>query len=328
MNPSYKETFSRHPVLFSLPVIIVGFLALWFAATVPKEYKAGASIWVENSPTGASRSADMTGTPLSPAAQAQQMLFELMSTRAFRLDVARKGPLASYLERHQSQGSGPTGVLANLHGSSAVSDQITKALDSKHVLTTVPGPHVFGVEFHGPTPAVTVGTLKALLKAFDDQQNAFEVARQQRAMTRAQGQMEAASTAIAQPNSAPIRKLAETQLRNATRRYNQASLSLAGARNQTSSLQVMDRPTLPAPAIGGMKKGVFIVFAGILFGLLLSFFAVVLVTGQPRRDEETLYDADPRIDQDAVPFDVEIAKRKAQAERTAPAPPRAADRNG
>ena len=48
MNPSYVQTFNRHRLLFSLPVVILTVLALWVVASTPKEYKAGASLFIDN----------------------------------------------------------------------------------------------------------------------------------------------------------------------------------------------------------------------------------------------------------------------------------------
>ena len=38
MNQSYVQTFKRHRLLFSLPVVIMTVLAVWFVVTAPKEY--------------------------------------------------------------------------------------------------------------------------------------------------------------------------------------------------------------------------------------------------------------------------------------------------
>ena len=80
MNPSYRQTFSRHKVLFSLPVVITTLLAIWFVAGTPKQYRAGATLFVD---TKAGQSSldnpNPAGTP--PAARAQQLLTELLATK-------------------------------------------------------------------------------------------------------------------------------------------------------------------------------------------------------------------------------------------------------
>ena len=50
--------------------------------------------------------------------------------------------------------------------------------------------------------------------------------------------------------------------------------------------EVRDKPTLPAPAVGGMKKSVFGVVAGIFVGLLISFLAIVLITSSEDKDKD------------------------------------------
>ncbi len=49
---------------------------------------------------------------------------------------------------------------------------------------------------------------------------------------------------------------------------------------------VLDKPTLPAPAVGGMKKSVFGVVAGIFVGLLISFLAIVLITSSEDKEDK------------------------------------------
>lgn len=71
--------------------------------------------------------------------------------------------------------------------------------------------------------------------------------------------------------------------------------------------QVIDKPSLPAPAVSGMKKAVFGVFAGIFVGCLISFLAIVLLTGSDeKREREELREVITRADDDA-PLDVEQA---------------------
>src|SRR5215216_2032789 len=162
MNQSYLQMFRRHRRLFSLPVVIMTVLALWVVATTPKQYKAGASLFIDNPVTQQSSFFDPNDTDTPPAAQAQQLLTELLATKSFQMKVGRKGPLTKYLETHASQGWGPTGLLRKVRGSGSAEDRTAKALDAKHVLTTLPGKQVLGIEYHGPTPEVAVGTVNAL----------------------------------------------------------------------------------------------------------------------------------------------------------------------
>src|SRR4029079_1356272 len=111
MNPSYVQTFNRHRVLFSMPVAIMTVLALWFVAGTPKQYKAGASLFVDTPVTQPSSFEDPNPGDVTPAAQSQQLLNELLATRSFRLKVGHQGPLTKYLATHPGEGWGPKALL-------------------------------------------------------------------------------------------------------------------------------------------------------------------------------------------------------------------------
>src|SRR3954454_7851836 len=97
MNPSYVQTFQRHRLLFSLPVVIMTVLALWFVVGTPKQYKAGASLFVDTPVTQPSSFNDPNPGDVTPAAQSQQLLNELLATRSFRMKIGHEGPLTKYL---------------------------------------------------------------------------------------------------------------------------------------------------------------------------------------------------------------------------------------
>ena len=301
MNPSYVQTFNRHRLLFSLPVVILTVLALWFVAGTPKQYKAGASLFVDNPAPQQTSLNNPNPAEITPSAQAQQFLTELLATKRFRLEVGRKGPLSKYFATHASEGWGPTGLLRKLRGSGSVPDRTAAALDAKHVLTTLPGGQVMSIEVHGPTPEVAVGTASALVGELINARRDVNVSRQEGAMTHFKNQADAARAAIESMSSqiaggglstAEVQGLvqardgAETRLMRATRGYNQAALSLAAARAERPPYHVRDAPGLPAPAVGGIKKQVFGVFAGVFVGLLISFLAIVLLTGSEDKDRE------------------------------------------
>jgi uncharacterized protein involved in exopolysaccharide biosynthesis len=322
MNQSYVQTFKRHRLLFSLPVVIMAVLALWVVVGTPKEYKAGAALFVDNPVTQPSSFYNPNPSEPTPAAQAQQLLTELMATRSFRMKVGRKGPLTKYLATHPSEGWGPKGLLRKVRGTGSAEDRTWEALDEKHVITALPGGQIMSIELHGPTPEVAVGTLSALVATLGQERRAIDVARQQSAVTHFKNQMDTATRAINQidariasgtvsPAQAQVldqsRKAAVTRLKRGTRGYNQAALSLAAAREAPSTYQVRDKPSLPAPAVSGMKKSVFGVVAGIFVGFLISFLAIVLLTGSDeRREREELREVIARAEDD-VPLDADQA---------------------
>lgn len=300
MNSSYVQTFKRHRLLFSLPVVILSVLALWVVVSTPKEYKAGASLFIDNPVTQQSSFFDPNETDTPPAAQAQQLLTELLATKSFQMKVGRKGPLTQYLETHETEGWGPAGLLRKVRGSGSAEDRTAKALDAKHVLTTLPGKQILGIEYHGPTPEVTVGTVNALVKALNEERSNIDISRQQQAVTHFKLQADTARTAVGQMNArlnggnlssaeaqvlTQLRNAAEARLRRGIRGHNQAALNLAAAKAAGPLYQVRDKPTLPAPAVSGIKKSVFGVVAGIFVGVLISFLAIVLLTKS--EDEDT-----------------------------------------
>jgi hypothetical protein len=319
MNPSYVQTFNRHRLLFSLPVVIMTVLALWFVAGTPKEYKAGASLFVDTPVTQPSSFNDPNPGDVTPAAQSQQLLNELLATRSFRLKIGQAGPLTKYLATHRGEGWGPKALLGKLKAGGSAEDRTWNALDAKHVVTMLPGGQIMSIELHGPTPEVAVGTLRALLKTFARERQAIDVARQARGVSHyknqlatAQAQLDDINTQIASgeisPTAAPaLQRAAEARVRRATRAVGQATFSLDAARGSGPMYQVIDKPSLPAPAVSGMKKAVFGLFAGIFVGCLISFLAIVLLTGSDeKREREELREVIARADDDA-PLDVEQA---------------------
>jgi hypothetical protein len=302
MNSTYRETFSRHKALFLAPVVVTTVLALWFALGTPKQYKAGATLFVDTQ-SGPSSLDESNPGLLTPSARAQQLLAELLVTKRFLAEIGSRGPLDDYLAKNPSEGWAPTSLLRRLRGGSSVGDRRAQALDFKHIVTLVPGGQVLSIELRGPTPAVAVGTLQALITSFNLQRRELDVSRQQDSMTTFTNRISAAKTTLSRLNKemndgtlsaseiqglAPVRRTAQAQLRNATRGYNQAALALDAAKKETGLYQEIDKPTLPAPAVSGMKKSVLTVFGGLFVGALLSFLALVLFTGTKSQPEAEL----------------------------------------
>jgi hypothetical protein len=224
-----------------------------------------------------------------------------LATKSFQLKVGRKGPLTRYLKTHPSQGWGPTGLLRKLRGSGSAQDRTAKALDATHVVTMLPGGQILGIEYHGPTPEVTVGTVNALVETLNEERSNIDIVRQQQAMTHFKNQADTSRAALATMDArlnggsvssaeaqvlTQARNAAQTRLRRGIRGYNQAALNLAAAKVAGPHYQVRDKATLPAPAVSGMKKSVFGVVAGIFVGLLISFLAIVLLTSSEDKEDK------------------------------------------
>ena len=328
MNPSYIETFRRHKRLLCVPVVITTLLALWFAAGTPKQYRASASIWADTSPPGAS-SVQANQTQLTEAVQTQQLLAELLTTERFRLAVGRRGPLQAYMAAHPTQGWGPQALMKKLRGSGTATDRTEAALDSAHVFSIADGPHVVTIRFDGPTPAVAVGTLQSLIDSFSDELTELRVGELERRADRLQEQKGAAAREIAalqkkidraNVSSAQLQgwiqaqHLAEQRLTKATRSYSEAQLGIDAAQAQPSSFHVQDAAKLPAPAVGGIKKTLFVVVAGFFAGALLSFLGVVFLTPDRRRDDDAGQDDDFMSGGEAVSMEA-VGENGAPVER-------------
>jgi hypothetical protein len=302
VNPRYIETFSRHRVLFSLPLVVAVVFAIASVLGAPKQYESGASLYVDT-PVTAQSSTDPTSTPLlvPPSTQEQQILIELLSTRSFRLKVGHQGPLAEYLAHHSDHGLSPTALLAAVRTKPSLDYRVMSALDPKHIITAVPGPQVLAVNFIGPSPNVAVGTLRALLKVYVEARATILKTRAQQSLSLLRDQVAAAKTVLdqAQANAAATsssspqyRSLVEAS-RVASKNYAAAVTSYHNAYVQASapagdpssgSITVLDPPTTPAAPQSGKKKALMAIIAGLFVGGLLSFGGVAAFTrlGGPR----------------------------------------------
>lgn len=308
MNPRYREEFRRHRILYSLPMALITLLAIWYVAGAPKAYQSGASLWVDTPAPEASSLTQTNQFVVTPATQAQELLNELLTTRQFRLDVGRRGPLASYLAAHPSSGFGPSALLAELRGKQSTDDLVVAALDAKHVLTTVAGPQVLAISVKEPTPTVALGTMRALVHAFNKQRTSFNLERGAATLAYYQNQAKAAAETLsstqadmqtflaANPTASNVGNTAEdAQLRSllqaekvarsrysaANRSANQSALSLKATRSDRASFEVIDPPALPTGPVSGKKKELMAVVGGLFAGALLSFLALVAFGGGP-----------------------------------------------
>lgn len=291
MNPRYLETFRRHRTLFLVPPIVAMLLATWFNVGEPAMYRSSTSVW-SDAPGGSAH--EVTGAP-PPAAQEQSMLNELLTTEYFRTNVARRGPLAKYLQRRPSEGWGPTALLSKLRGPGTLDERIAVALSPKRVTSLVQGPHVLKIDYDAPTPALAAGTLRALVTEFRRQRGVLG----RDALTAYRKQLTAASEALTEarrnvanyrrdhPGSTSsdpqFRELAEAernaveQLAAATESLGEASAELDPAAFQTT-LRVVDPAEVPTAPTAGPKRVVLGLGAGFFAGALVSILGIVALT--------------------------------------------------
>ena len=312
----YASVFRRHRVLFSMPIVLALFLAVWTVLVTPKQYTSTASLWFDNAPPAPSAQTQADTTLRPPAAQQQLVLNELLATRGFRLSVGRGGPLTEYLAGHAPSGRGPMDLVAKLLGrSTALDDRVLSALGPKHVTSTVLGPQVLSISLRGPTPEVAVGTLTALMDQFNQQTDNGRQLHAQASVGYYKDVVAAASTAAAtaqknldtyvaahpapsanDPTFTTLSQAAAaaaTRLNDANNSLNQASVDAAHIAD-SATVRVLDPPVTPTGPTAGRKKATLLaIFAGLFAGCVVSLLGVVaLASRQASRAR--------KLDQEAV----------------------------
>jgi len=281
MNPAYKETFARHRLLFSLPVVLAAMVSLLFVLSAPKVYQAEATLWVDTPPPAGSSLNNPNPAVLTPATQAQQVLGELLTSRSFRLAIGERGGLKKYLASHPS-GFSLTGLL---RGKAPLDNRVAAALDAKHVVLSINGPQVLAISLKGPGPAVAANTLWALIDQFKLKRSELGIQRAETLINFFQHRVDAAQTALETASTPQDANTASNQLRTMTRGLNQARFNLNALRRQNNTFEIVvqDQPTPPPGPVSGKKKAVFAVVAGLFVGALVSFLGIVLLSGREER---------------------------------------------
>jgi uncharacterized protein involved in exopolysaccharide biosynthesis len=283
MNPDYARTFDRHRLLFILPVVLTTVIALLFTVGAPKVYQAETTLFVDTAPPGQSSFDQSNPTVITPAAQAQQLLNELLATRGFRLAVGERGGLTKYLADHSASGWSPKGLLDSLRGKQPLANRVVSALDATHVTTSLPGGQILAISFKGPEPAVAANTLRALVDQLASTRARFAVRREEGAVAFFQGQVDVARAALGSATSAGEASTASKRLAAATRSLNQTRLNLAAMKLQKGSFDVQDQAKPPTGPVAGNKKILFAMVAGLFVGGLLSFLGIVVLSGRETR---------------------------------------------
>jgi uncharacterized protein involved in exopolysaccharide biosynthesis len=328
MNPLYLETYRRHRRLFLLPLVLGAAVAVWINLAAPKLYGSSASLWSETA-GGASTA---SGAP-PPAAQDQSMLNELLTTRYFRNTLARKSPLASYLEQHPAEGWGPSALMAKLKAAPTEDARIEAALSVKRVTSVVEGPHVLRINFEATSPTVAVATLRELVAEFGKQRNLLR----RDALTTANDAVASASKTLSdvRTNLSAYRQdhpvststdpqlkalgLAErnavTQLGNATEVLNQATTAVLNGASVQTTLRVIDAPKLPTGPSTGKKRLLLAMMAGLFGGGLISILGILALAKAGRGRHEDDEGLDPDSDASADGAET-LAAHRTRAEPT------------
>jgi uncharacterized protein involved in exopolysaccharide biosynthesis len=304
MIERFLEAFFRHKLLILLPVIviplIVGPISFFLA---PSYYEAWAGVWTERP---AYLQADTTPSWITPAQIQKDRLTELLQSRAFVVDVARRTPYAS--------------LLGTRAGQDRVVDLIVRNLGMN-----VNGSHVLGIRFRGTSPQLSVQVLNALFETYQEKSAADQASQGDLATSFYQGQLKdgqdrltrandelqrymasnprltspdiisggsgvlvrpALAPALADPQAAELLRRVQVEQRNIEsiqQSLDRAQLAAAAAlQGQDMGFQIIDPPEPPANPTRERKRTLVFPIAGLLLGLGLGAGLLVLLVAGDR----------------------------------------------
>jgi uncharacterized protein involved in exopolysaccharide biosynthesis len=283
----YLATFSRHRLGLILPVVIALAISSWYSTNRPHKYESTMTVWFDTAVPGPSSLLD-SGNNVTPAAEGQQTLQELLGTQQFLVDVGHDGPLASY--------------LGSRFPASWVNGEISAALSNKFALSVV-GPQVLRITMTGTNPAYMPGSLGAVATAYVNQITGTLRARDQASAAYAQAQVDSSKQALQQansavaayetahPNATATNNVALNQLTQgsfeAQSSYNtnltslqQAQITLQNVATPTA-FHVIDQPSLPF-RLSNKKHMIFTIVAGLAAGLIVSILAISALTARDK----------------------------------------------
>jgi uncharacterized protein involved in exopolysaccharide biosynthesis len=307
----YRETFRRHRMRFSLPVIVSVLFAAWFALGSPPAYRSTASLWVDNGPVQGSSLQTMAGAAASaavgnydalkgPADFEQTIVKELLGTPTFDLAAAKGSSLPRYLASGTTSGFSLATLLSRPHGSPV--NQAAASIATK-ITTTTAGPQVLQLSYTGPTPATARSVLASVIAQMKGDAPAYadDFARQEHtffgqaatAAARAVANAQASAASYlrghpyANPETDTIYAALLAQVRTTKRTL--ASASAAAHSTQGASagekpvLAVIDAPSLPDGPTVSPSHTALGLLGGLFAGLVISFIAVFVATPDRRR---------------------------------------------
>jgi hypothetical protein len=303
-SSTYRQTFRRHRLLLSVPIVLAVLIAGGLTVMSPKSYMSTASLWVDSPATTDSSLGNLNPALTPPSTQEQNVLTELLATEGFDLKVAHSSSLASYLGSHSGGG---IPILSSSGGS--LDDRITAALTPPAVTTAIPGPQVLQINFTGPSPEVAQSTLQALVTQLQKDSTSFSQQHSQAAIQYYLGQVDTATQSLeatrnqadayraqhpnaqsGDPNLAAF-QTAETsagsELAQAQAGLSASKAALKGG-STASEVRLIDSADLPTAATAGKKKQVEGILAGLAAGLLISFLGTLGLTkreSDPWEDE-------------------------------------------
>ena len=285
----YRETFRKHRILFCLPPLLVAAVLGVLAFGATKKYESSASLWVDNGPLSGSALNSASGS--QPSSTEDTLLTELLATKSFAVAVGDGSTLRGYVA---GQGGGGNQIDNNL--ATAVASGAS---------ASTPGPQVLQVSFTGPTPTIAQSTLESLIAHLQRSMTHYSQTFGQASETYYRSQVSAATRAVSRATASAAafvqnhpgvttaknetyaglvaaQQSATSQLATATSGLNQAIGQAAGG-GVSTTVSVIDPPSLPATPTAGKKKALLEVVGGLLAGALISLLIIVAMT--PSRED-------------------------------------------
>lgn len=307
----YRQTFRRHPIWFSLPIIISIVFAAWFAFGSARVYRSTASVWIDNGPAQGSSLANLSvqsaeasegllSGPNGPAGIEQLTLSEQLATPSFDLAVGEDSLLPRYLASGAREGFTPTVLLK--HGAVSIPYEITEAIGAE-AKTSTTGPEVLRLSYTGPTPAVAQSVVQSLISHMRSNSTIYgndfaeteAMFLKDAATTASQAAVNAATTAASYKTQHPAATVQDdpiyAALRAAAKTTDSALTAATAAVNSVNQgstgmnavIRVIDPPSLPSGPTVSASQTSLSLLDGLIAGLLISLVAVVLSTPPTRR---------------------------------------------
>jgi uncharacterized protein involved in exopolysaccharide biosynthesis len=291
------EAFFRHKRLVLLPVVLIPLVVTPVAFFIsPATYETRAGIWADR-PTYLTLQ-DQATRDTTPADEQSERLNELLRTRTFLVDLARRTSLAP--------------LVGSVKGEERIQQMLQRDLKAYPN-----GPHLVELRFRAATPQLSFEVLNGLVEAFKDRAAASQGGQASLAISFYQGRAHDAEGRLAESSAALSRYTAGRRLTvdplapgsvtsvtaadpqladllsrvEADRRevertrasLEQAQLQVAASQEgQELGFQVIDPPRLPIAPTRELRKMLLLPVAALFVGLGISATLLILLVAMDR----------------------------------------------
>ncbi len=302
MITKFLEAFFRHKILVLLPPLIIPLIVGPYAlVTAPIYYESFAGVWVDR-PTYLSFQ-DNFSIYSSPSSQQANKLGEIMRTRSFIIDVAKRTAMAP--------------LVGNARGEERIAQIIGNGF------TMIPnGDHLLVLHFRADNPKLAFDSLNGIMDAFKENAANDRVNQASLAISFYQARLQAAQddlkktsasvrqyvaanpnlktvnpdqaaagnlnlpTTVTDPQLAEMMAQLQTQQKQVEQLRNNldsaqfdASASLEG---QELGFQIIDPPQIASAPTRALRKQLIFPIAGMVVGMGLSLVLLVLLVAADR----------------------------------------------